>query len=142
MPPFILRSDWYTEVTLQTGDSPNRVNPNLPGLYEWRIEGVGVYIGQYTNPSRPRKEYERNLRNKGSHKNYRLGKPNFRPIHESLFEWIDKAKITLTFLENVDSKSERNRREREVIQERRISEANGGLRVLNGRRRIDSAKTA
>jgi hypothetical protein len=118
---------WYDEI-IEEG-----VNPKLPGLYEWRIEGVGCYIGQYTRVSRPRRQYERNVLRLLAGLFYRPSDPNgFRRIHRALAE-ARKARhvVTLTLLENQGTKENRNRRERELIKERQAQAKLGGLLVLN-----------
>ena len=119
---------WFTEVVAAG------VNPDWPGIYEWRIEGVGVYIGQYGRVRRPRREYARNVERLLAREPYRKGDPEgFRKVHRKLAEARDKDRaITLTFLENHEAKSDRNRRERELIEERRQAAKAGGLPLLNG----------
>lgn len=123
-----LRSGWYDEIFVEGVDGA------LPGIYEWRIEGIGVYIGQYTRVSRPRRRYTRNVDNIRAARPYRLGKPDgFRGIHRRLAEGvIDGRRITLALIENVPDKVGRNRRERELIAQRRDEATKGGLPVLNG----------
>ena len=38
------------------------VSKDLPGIYEWKIEGAGTYIGKYKHIGRQLKEYRRNVR--------------------------------------------------------------------------------
>ena len=127
---------WFTEV-VATG-----VNPDRPGIYEWRIEGVGVYIGQYGRARRPRREYARNVERLLARAPYRKGDPEgFREVHQALAKARAEGRtITLTFVENQEVKSDRNRRERELIEERRQAARAGGLAVLNGRRAVDEGE--
>ncbi len=113
IPTVLLRPGWH-DYTLQAGVSENR-----PGLYEWRIEGAGSYIGKYTWISRPKSEYERNLLRMLNGWPYRPKKPNgFRPVHRALeCAYREGRQVTLIILENVDS-AQLARREREVIAER------------------------
>jgi hypothetical protein len=67
--PLILHSDWYREIKVPG------VRPDLPGIYEWRIEGAGCYIGQYTHVWRPQREYEMNVRRILAGLPYRKNKP-------------------------------------------------------------------
>lgn len=122
---------WYKEIVIVG------VDPERPGIYEWRIEGVGVYIGQYGRARRPRSEYKNNVSNILSGRPYRKGKPDgFRAIHRELAEAVRRGyHVTLTLLENVADKSSRNRRERELIADRRKEEDEGGLPVLNSNER-------
>lgn len=126
-PPIILAHDWYNEV-IALG-----VDPTQPGIYEWQIEDVGLYIGQYTRSTRPRGEYGKNLVNLLNGRPYRKGKPDkFRTIHHQLAQAVREGRrITLFLVENVAEKSARNQRERELIAERRRAAAQGGLPVLN-----------
>jgi len=109
------------------------VDASLPGLYEWRIEGIGVYIGQYTHSTRLRREYGMNIARLVEGRLYRRGKPDgFRPIHHHLALAVGaKTLVTLTFLENQPDKDARNARARHLIRERQIAAQNGGLRVLD-----------
>ena len=118
---------WFREI-LVAG-----VDPSVPGLYEWRIEGVGCYIGQYTRATRPRREYAMNVGRIRAGKPYRKSKPeSFRAVHRRLAEAALCGKVvTLRIIENVPDKADRNRREREVIADRRREAATGGLPVLN-----------
>jgi hypothetical protein len=118
---------WYREIV-----KPG-VNPMLPGLYEWRIEGVGCYIGQYTHARRPRREYGLNVGRILTKRPYRKSKPEgFRQIHRELANAAEAGTpISLTLLENQVAKADRNRRERELIAERGAQAKAGGLRVLN-----------
>lgn len=127
VPRFILDPNWYTEITLPGVDC------KLPGLYEWRIEQVGIYVGQYTRSTRPRREYGKNVANILSNRPYRKGKPTaFRAVHQQLAQAVrDQRRITLTILENEIDKAARNRLERELIMQRRREADQGGLPVLN-----------
>jgi hypothetical protein len=120
-------ADWYLRKVADGADS------NLPGIYEWKIPGVGVYIGQYTNPRRPWRHYERNVAHLREGSPYRRNKPGkFRAIHRALADAASTGRLViLTFLENHPDKSERNRRERELIEARKREAATGGLPVLN-----------
>jgi hypothetical protein len=122
-----LSSDWCTELSLGGAD------PSKPGLYEWRIEGLGVYIGQFTRRSRHRREYRLNVLRLLNGSPYRKTNPDgLRSIHHALATAVSEGKrITLTILENQADKSERNHREQELIRIRRRDAECGGLPVLN-----------
>ena len=84
------------------------------------IEGVGSYIGKYTQIGRPTKAYGRHVTNLlNNRKAYRPSNPNgYRRIHHELHRaHIEGRRITLRILENVDQ-TEINRRERQLITER------------------------
>jgi hypothetical protein len=95
------------------------VSLQKPGLYEWSIEGIGVYIGKYSRSRRPLKEYGRNVQKLIEGRPYRHSNPDgFRRIHRALEEARRRGnRITLTILENV-TPSELHRREQELIRER------------------------
>jgi hypothetical protein len=136
--PVSLPSDWYILVVA------DGVNLEVPGIYEWRIDGVGVYIGKYGRIRRPTKEYGRNLKRMLNGKHYRSNKKDgFRGIHWALLDaHRSNRKITLTILENVIDAQVRNAREREWI-DRRIREvAAGGPSVLNADRTTTGARSA
>lgn len=90
-----------------------------PGLYEWKILGVGSYIGQYSHISRPLKHYSRNVRNLLAGKSYRKGNPKgFRRIHHELADAVVAGTtIKLIILEN-PPRRKINQRERELIAKR------------------------
>ena len=125
--PNILHPKWSTEIAVAGVDATQ------PGLYEWRIEGVGVYIGQYTHATRPRREYGLNVGRLLAKCPYRKNNPHgFRQIHRELAQAVRECRtITLRLLENQLVKSTRNRRERELIAERRAATERGGLPLLN-----------
>jgi hypothetical protein len=109
-----LPDDWYS-LTITKG-----ANRDLPGLYEFKIDGVGSYIGKYTNFSERCKLYRRNVCNLLNKKPYRKGKPDrFRRIHRELAEAVRAGKlIELIILENQPPGDRLNRREGELIMER------------------------
>ena len=123
----VLHPGWYHEIKIPG------VDPGQPGLYEWCIEGVGCYIGQYTHALRPRREYGLNVGRLLAERPYRKGNPEgFRRVHRQLAKAAqDCRSITLTLLENQPVKDDRNHRERELIAQRRAKAAEGGLPVLN-----------
>lgn len=112
-PTELLPLGWYQYI-LTDG-----VNETLPGIYEWRIEGVGSYIGKYSQIRRPKWEYEKNVLKILNGWPYRPRKPDkFRRIHRELAKaHRDGRHITLIILENVDPSS-LNQRENELITER------------------------
>ena len=123
----ILRPDWYREVVVGAATF------DLPGLYEWRIDGVGCYIGQFTRARRPRREYGLNVARILTGRPYRKGKPDrFRLIHRQLADAVrENRAITLLLLENESDRIRRNQREQELIALRRVEAEVCGLPVLN-----------
>ncbi len=113
-PKLALAPDWYVEAP-----KPPNFDENRPGLYEWRIEGKGSYIGQYRWISRPRREYGLNVARLINDLPYRKGKPDgFRRIHRELASALmEGRRIELVFLENGERPA-LNARETELIRER------------------------
>jgi hypothetical protein len=111
--PLVLPRSWYA---YRVNDG---VDEKQSGLYEWKIEGRGSYIGKYKRITRPTKEYGRNVTKILEKRPYRSGnRDGFRRIHHELAEaHRDGRKIILIILEN-PRESEINRRERELIAER------------------------
>jgi hypothetical protein len=103
------------------------VSPNLPGIYEWRVEGAGSYIGRYSYSSRPFGDYARHVRDQFAGGIYKPKQPDgWRRIHRELYAaLLDGREIELIFVENC-SLDELNHRERVHRKERG---------ALNGRRR-------
>jgi hypothetical protein len=92
------------------------VDQKKPGIYEWKIDGVGSYIGKYRRISRPTKHYRRNVIRLMNGDPYRKGKPaGFRRIHLELEKAVrENRRIELHILENV-AVAEINVREAELI---------------------------
>ncbi|PBB67404.1 hypothetical protein CK228_16410 [Mesorhizobium sp. WSM4312] len=113
VPTAILKPGWYNYIVAETVDEA------LPGIYEWRIDGVGTYIGKYTSIRRPKVEYSNNVLKILNGWPYRPQKPDsFRRIHRELVAAHREGRgITLTILENVEP-SLLTKRERELIAER------------------------
>jgi plasmid stability protein len=109
----VLQPDWYRYYI------SSNVDVESPGLYEWNIEGRGIYIGKYRRISRPTREYRRNVQNLLNGASYRLGKPtSFRRIHRELgAAYLSGRTITLTILENAEG-AELLAREQELIKAR------------------------
>ncbi len=103
---------------------------NLPGIYRFTIDGLGVYVGRFTNASRPLREYSRNVEKLLEGRPYRpKNHDGFRHVHRVLHQAVMEGRsITLEIVENVDPKM-LNERERYWI--KRVPD---DLR-LNGKRR-------
>jgi hypothetical protein len=95
------------------------VDTSMPGVYQWEIEGVGLYVGKYTHFSRPMVEYERNVIKMLNRRPYRPKKPTaFRRIHRELYAAaLAGIAVKLTILENCQP-DRLTARERELIAER------------------------
>jgi hypothetical protein len=123
--PMSLPDNWYSF-------NDGGCDCSQPGIYEWRIVGVGCYVGQYksTMPKRC-KRYIRNVENLMVGKKPLNGK-KFRRIHHALLDAIRAGKtVRLTILENCTLPNI-NQRELELIKERGCT--------LNGRPSRQSAK--
>ncbi|TIN43082.1 MAG: hypothetical protein E5Y10_05455 [Mesorhizobium sp.] len=113
---------WYT---LSVADG---VDPDLPGIYEWQIEGAGSYIGRYTHSSRPLDDYARHVRDQLLGGIYKPSNPDgWRRIHRELYAaLLDGRNIELILVENcaVDQLNARervHRKERGTINGRRMT---------------------
>lgn len=113
----------------------NGATIDLPGIYEWKIEGAGSYIGRYSNRSRLLGEYPFNVFRLRDGLPYRPKKPlGFRLIHHELLSaHRENRRIELIILENCE-KSRLNERERYYTTERgsinwRTSVARGAKRL-------------
>lgn len=126
-PRLTLPKDWCLPATILAG-----VDPCLPGIYEWHIEGAGVYIGQFSRIRRPTKEYRRNVVRLLNGKPYRKGNPDgYRRIHDELaMAHREGRRIELVVVENVPAEKI-NTREKELIAEHRVRL---GDKLLNGKR--------
>src|ERR1035437_4737306 len=112
--PKKLPADWRSYVVAEGVDT------ELPGIYEWQIEGVGSYIGRYSDISRPTRAYDRHVENLlNDRKVYRPKNPDgYRRIHRELIKaYLEGRTVKLTILENVE-RANLSRRERELIIER------------------------
>lgn len=92
---------------------------DLPGIYEWIIEGRGSYIGKFTRSRRPLSEYANNVAKIEDGRAYRRLKPEgFRRIHRELADAKrDGRRVVLSCVLNCDP-AELNAREAELIQSR------------------------
>jgi hypothetical protein len=107
--PVILPSDWYIFHVI------DGVDIDRPGIYQWKIEGSGSYIGKYGHISRPTKRYGWNVSRMLNGKPPSSGNPQFRRVHHALLKaHKDKKRIELIILENV-SPDRINQRERDLI---------------------------
>ena len=111
-----LSLDWCTHAIVP--EVAPGVGCSSPGIYQWTIDGVGIYIGKYSNIRRPLKEYQRNVKRLLNGLHYRKGKPDkFRVIHCALAEAVrTNRKITLTILEN-QPREKLHGREKDLIRE-------------------------
>ena len=94
----------------------DKVDLDRPGIYAWKLENIGVYIGKYTRKSRPLREYDKNVRRLLNSQPYRPKKPDgFRRVHHALAKAVqEKTKIELHILENC-TPDQHNNREQHLI---------------------------
>ncbi|MBU2935989.1 MULTISPECIES: hypothetical protein [Pacificibacter] len=92
------------------------VSIDLPGIYAWKIDGIGIYVGKYTRKSRPLREYNKNVRHLLNGEMYRPQNPTgFRRVHHALARAVtDGLRIELHILENC-SPENLNAREQHLI---------------------------
>jgi len=121
-----LRSDWYVREIEQTLDLEQ------PGIYEWRIEGVGVYVGKALRLKSRLRAYPNNVRRmlQGVHWHGHATR-DYRPIHHALRDAHDSQAVVIVRVLEVCSSEARNEREQYWIRLRRQEAAAGGPRLLN-----------
>ena len=100
------------------------VSLDLPGIYAWKVESIGTYIGKYARSYRPLFEYNKNVARLMGGGMYRPKNPTgFRCIHRALAQAITNGfSIELHILKNC-STADLNDWERRFI----VTTASGGL---------------
>jgi hypothetical protein len=118
-----MRDNWFA--------IPNTPN-NSSGIYEWRIDGVGVYVGQAKRLSSRMRAYPNNVRRILDKLPWRKNsKRDFRCVHHALRAAYEVGTpVTFTVLENCPPQL-LNEREQYWIALRRSEFAGSGLKVLN-----------
>ena len=122
-----LRLGWFSLVV-----APN-ASLDEPGIYEWRIDGGGVYVGASRYLKKQIGAYPRNVANLISGGNWH-GQPgrSFRPVHKGLSDaYRERRSVSVVVLENCAA-SALLERKRFWLALRRNEEAAGGPAVLNG----------
>ena len=121
-----LRDNWWTR------DIAEHIDLDLPGIYEWRVGGDSLYIGQSAGLRSRIREYPNNVRKLIVGKAYRKSKPTrYRDIHYELRAAHDgMTPVIVTILENC-ARADLNQREQCWIATRRAEAELGGPRVLN-----------
>lgn len=117
------------------------VDTDLPGIYEWRIEGAGSYIGRYTYSSRPFGDYARHVRDLFLGDIYKPSDPDgWRRIHHELYAaLLDGREIELIFVENCSAD---DLNERKQVHKKERGTLNGPRRPLEQCRRPKIVKQA
>ena len=126
MTAFGLREGWYVR------EIENILDLDLPGIYEWRIEGVGVYAGKALRLKSRLRAYPNNvrrmLRGLPWHNN---AARDYRPIHHALRDAHEAGTVVVVRVLEVCTSEARNEREQYWIKLRREEAAAGGPKVLN-----------
>lgn len=120
-----LRPDWYQIVDAG-------FDLTASGIYEWQIEGVGIYVGKAKSLRRRLKHYPDNVRRMidGLHWHADPTK-KYRRIHEALRQAYEAGvRVHVVILENCEP-LDRAKRESFWIRKRRAECSNGGPQVLN-----------
>ncbi|WP_174285623.1 hypothetical protein [Sphingomonas bacterium] len=122
-----LRRDWFHLIVDAS------VNMDGAGVYQWSIEGEGLYVGKAKVLRKRLRDYPQNVRSMIEGRFWH-GDPtkDYRAIHHQLRKAYDaEICVVVTVLETCDA-AVRSERERWWITLRRREEAGGGPRVLNG----------
>lgn len=121
-----ISNDWF-EVFCADG-----LSLDLPGIYEWRVETIGVYVGKAKRLKSRIRAYPNNVRR------MTLGQPwhgnperDYRPIHYALLRaYSENLPVSAVVLENCEAEL-RASRERHWIALRLEEERHGGPKLLN-----------
>ena len=117
-----MREDWFIASPPSKG----------AGIYEWRIEGVGVYVGQAKRLAARMRAYPNNVRKLLEGRPWRKSADRpFRDVHYALRDAHEAgASVTFSILENCPPEL-LNERERYWIDRRREEIAGTGLKLFN-----------
>lgn len=121
-----LRDGWYTLAELDAADL------DVAGIYQWEIEGVGIYVGKALKLGKRIRAYPNNVRRmiQGLHWHGDASK-EYRRVHHALREAYEAGNsVAVRILERCDP-AERKKREDEWIARRRAEHLAGGPPVLN-----------
>ncbi|MER2510223.1 hypothetical protein [Amaricoccus sp.] len=107
MPKDFLPTDWFRF------DIAANIDLARPGIYEWRIDGVGSYVGQSCQLRRRLSQYAANLRRMRDGLPRRVAsQDSHRDIHQALSDAIGRGRsVSVTVIENCEL-TELNARER------------------------------
>ncbi len=122
----LLREGWYLR------EIEAALDLDQPGIYEWRIDGVGVYIGKALRLKSRLRAYPNNVRRmlQGLHWHGDATR-DYRPIHHALRDAHDSQALVVVRVLELCSPEARNEREQYWIRLRRQEAAAGGPKVLN-----------
>ena len=98
MPKDLSPADWFRF------DIPAKIDLARPGIYEWRIEGVGSYVGQSCQLRRRLSQYAANLRrSRDGRSRLVAGSDRHGEINEALHAAVVAGRpVTVTVLENCE----------------------------------------
>lgn len=122
----LLRADWYRR------EIDASLDLDQPGIYEWRIEGIGIYVGKALRLKRRLAHYPNNvlrmIQGLPWHSN---PTKDYRAIHHALRRaYEEKLSVSVTVLETCTA-DVRKAREDHWVAVRRAEASSGGPVVLN-----------
>jgi len=122
----LLREGWYVREIEETLDL------DLSGIYEWRIEGVGVYVGKAKRLKSRLRAYPNNVRRmlQGLPWRKNSSRPH-RPVHSALQDAHEAQTNVVVRVLEVCLPDVLHDREQYWIRLRRQEAAAGGPKVLN-----------
>ena len=124
--PKLLRPDWYVREIEAT------LNLEQAGIYEWRIEGVGVYVGKALRLKSRLRAYPNNVRRmlQGLPWRKKSSRPH-RPVHFAMRDAHEAQTAVVVRILEVCLPDVLDDREQFWIALRRKEAAAGGPKVLN-----------
>lgn len=131
-----LREGWYETTHVEIAGAS-------AGIYEWRIEGFGAYVGKSKNLRSRFREYRNNVCKLLNGLPYRKNNPEgFRDVHRELLNaYQNKAAIKFTVLGFYEPDS-LNAHEQAAIKRLRETHASEGLQVYNAKTRTKKRQGA
>ncbi len=108
------------------------INMDAAGIYQWSIDGIGVYIGKALHLRKRLRAYPRNVRAMLEGRHWH-GNPDreYRKIHKALRDaYVAGTQVTVSVLENCDP-LDRSAHERYWIRIRCEEAKRGGPKLLN-----------
>jgi hypothetical protein len=123
--PNMTSNEWFSVVS-------GGFDLGLAGIYEWRISGIGIYVGKAALLTKRIRAYPNNVRRMGQNLPWH-GNPNksYRLIHHALLQArAERLPVEVHVLENC-ALDDRSAREHYWIQRRANEAAHGGPALLN-----------
>lgn len=112
-------------------------NTLVGGIYEISRPGIWTYVGAIERLSDVQDKYAINVKNlrAGGDWHNQQGE-RFRSIHHKIAEaYAEGVPVIIEMLAVEDDKRQRNQLKREFVATRRLAQAHGGARLLNGESR-------